>query len=153
MSRRNWKSYRPSSLIDALRACKDFALERKNLSVERISDLMGITADLLYKWLATGRMPAVLVPTYELVCGATFVSAWLSHSAGHMVMPFPTGRTAATDVQTLQGVLHEATGALIDFYAGKCDEQITQSRLMAGMEALAWHHTNVEKYEQPELAL
>ncbi len=153
MSRRNWKSYRPASLLDALRACKDFACERKQLSVERISDLMGITPDLLYKWLATGRMPVVLVPTYELVCGVNFVSEWLAHSAGKLVMTIPTGRSDATEVQALQGVLHEAVGALIEFYAGKSDQAATQARLMAGMEALAWHHTNVEKFEQPELAL
>ena len=49
---RNWKRIQPSSLRDALRLCKDHALEKKNYSVERIADLMGITADLLYKWLA-----------------------------------------------------------------------------------------------------
>lgn len=153
MSRRNWKSYRPTSLLDALRACKDFASERKNLSVERIADLMGITPDLLYKWLATGRMPVVLVPTFELVCGINFVSDWLAHSAGKLVMAIPSGRADVADVQALQGVLHEAVGALIEFYAGKCDEATTQSRLMTGMEALAWHQINVEKFEQPELAL
>lgn len=153
MSRRNWKSYRPTSLLDALRACKDFASERKNLSVERIADLMAVTPDALYKWLATGRMPVVLVPTYELVCGGSFVSDWLSHSAGKLVLPVPTGRVESTDVAALQAVLHEAVGALMEFYAGKCDETTTQTRLLAGMEALAWHTANVEKFEQPELAL
>jgi hypothetical protein len=153
MSRRNWKSYRPISLLDALRACKDFAAERRSLSVERIADLMGITPDLLYKWLATGRMPAVLVPTYELVCGASFVSDWLAHSAGKLTMAIPAGRAEAADVQALQGVLHEAVGALIAFYAGQKDEESTQARLLAGMEALAWHRQNVGKFEQPELAL
>ena len=41
MSRRNWKRVQPGNLRDALRLCKDFALERKNLSVERIADLTG----------------------------------------------------------------------------------------------------------------
>lgn len=153
MSRRNWKSYRPTSLLDAMRACKDFALDRKHLSVERIADLMGVTADALYKWLATGRMPAVSVPTFELVCGVSFVSDWLTHSAGKIVMPIPLGRTDANDVQSLQAVLHAATGALIEFYSGRLDVATTQAQLMAGMEALAWHRGNVEKFEQPELEL
>lgn len=36
--KRNWKRYVPSSTLDAIRACKDFAIERGNLSVERIAD-------------------------------------------------------------------------------------------------------------------
>jgi len=153
MSRRNWKSYRPTSLLDAFRACKDFAQERKHLSVERIADLMGVTADALYKWLATGRMPSVLITNYELVCGVTFVSSWLANTAGNMVMPIPAGRSDATDVQALQGVLHKAVGALIAFYAGQQDQATTHAALLAGMESLAWHSRNVDKYDQPELAL
>ena len=68
MSRRNWKRVTPNSLRDALRLCKDHALEKKNLSVERIADLMGITADVLYKWLSNGRMPAMLRFPRFFVC-------------------------------------------------------------------------------------
>ena len=80
MIRRNWKRIQPSSLRDALRLCKDHALEKKNYSVERIADLMGITADLLYKWLANGRMPASAIPAYELITGINFVTRWLAAS-------------------------------------------------------------------------
>lgn len=151
--KKNWKSYRPISLLDATRACKDFAADRKNLSVERIADLMGITADLLYKWLSNGRMPAVLIPTYEHICGVAFVSDWLSHAAGRMTLPVPVGRADASDVNTLQSVLHQATGALIEFYQTKRDAPSTQHALMAGMETLAFHHANVGKFDQPELEL
>lgn len=71
MSRRNWKNVRANSLVHALRLCKEFAQERQNLGVERIADRMGVTHDSLYKWLGTGRMPANLVPTYELVLIST----------------------------------------------------------------------------------
>jgi hypothetical protein len=154
MSRRNWRQYRASSLSDALRACKDFAHERKNLSVERIADLMSVTADVLYKWLATGRMPANYIPTYEYVCGANFVSDWLANSAGRLVIPMPTGKACkARDVARLQQVLHETVGALMAFYEEKSEAPACQAALMAGMEALGWHHVNVAKTNQPELPL
>lgn len=102
MTRRDWKRFRPNSLLAALRGCKEFALERKRLSIERIADLMGVTHDSLYKWLATGRMPLVLLPTYELACGCNFASVWLAAQAGKMVIDIPTGRhTAETDLVAL----------------------------------------------------
>ena len=63
MSRRDWKRERANSMVHALRLCKEFAQDRKRLSVERIADCMGVSHDSLYKWLANGRMPACLVPT------------------------------------------------------------------------------------------
>ena len=80
MMRRNWKRVHPSSLHDALRLCKDHALEKRNCSVERkrIAELMDVTADLLYKWLSNGRMPVSSVPAYEHICGINFVSRWLA---------------------------------------------------------------------------
>ena len=62
MVTRNWKRFRASSLRDAMRACKDYALERRKLSVSRIAELMGdVTEDSLYGWLSKGRMPVALV--------------------------------------------------------------------------------------------
>ena len=152
MSRRNWKRVTPNSLRDALRLCKDHALEKKNLSVERIADLMGITADLLYKWLSNGRMPAMLIPSYEHICGIDFVTRWLAASAGRLLISVPTGRKAsATDMQTLQEVLNTAVGQLLQFYAGKTEAPDTLAAIQQAMEGLAWHRGNVEKHLTPEL--
>lgn len=151
MSRRNWKRVQPNSLRDALRLCKDHALEKKNYSVERISDLMGITADLLYKWLANGRMPAASIPAYEHFCGINFVTRWLAASTGHLMISMPTGRDAsAEDMHVLQELLHSAAGTLLKFYANKADVPSTLAAIQQGMEGLAWHKGNVEKHLQPE---
>ena len=56
------KRQRANSLVHALRLCKEWAQAKRHLSVERIADRMGTTHDSLYKWLATGRMPAILIP-------------------------------------------------------------------------------------------
>lgn len=152
MSRRIWKRLRPPTLRDALRLCKDYAQEARNLSVERIADLMGVTADSLYKWLATGRMPVALIPAYENVCGINFVTRWLASSAGMLLIDIPSGRTASTtDMQELQAMLHNAVGQLLAFYGGKAAAGEALSAIQQGMEGLAWHRVNVEKHAQPEL--
>jgi hypothetical protein len=149
--RRNWKRIQPNSLRDALRLCKDHALEKKNYSVERIADLMGITSDLLYKWLANGRMPLSSLPAYEHICGINFATRWLAASTGHLIIPAPTGRNAsAQDMQTLQEVLHAAAGQLLLFYSGKAEADAVLASIQQGMEGLAWHKGNVEKHLQPE---
>ncbi|HGM5017881.1 TPA: hypothetical protein ACKPYW_002282 [Pseudomonas aeruginosa] len=61
MKRRNWKNAQPTNLRQALEWCKDHGRERRRLSVERIAEQMGLPDhSALYKWLANGRMPAVL---------------------------------------------------------------------------------------------
>ena len=152
MSGRNWKRVFPTNMRDALRLCKDYALERKNLSVERIADLMGVSADILYKWLASARMPALLIPAYEHICGVDFVTRWLAGHAGRLVIAVPTGRTASVaDMQALQEALHHAAGLLLQFYAGKAEAQATLAAISQGMEGLAWHRGNVAKHNEPEL--
>ena len=88
------KRQRANSLVHALRLCKEWAQAKRHLSVERIADRMGTTHDSLYKWLATGRMPAILIPAYELACGCHYVSEWLAASADRLVVDMPTGRKA-----------------------------------------------------------
>lgn len=74
MSRPNWKHRRACSLAHALRLCKEYAQARRNLSVERIADRLGVSPDCLYKWLATSRIPGILIPAFELACSAHYVS-------------------------------------------------------------------------------
>lgn len=151
---RNWKRVVPVSLIEAFRLCKDYARERRNLSVERIAELMGATPDALYKWLATGRMPANLVAPYENVCGIHFVSRHLAASGGGLVVPMPTGRAlAATDVQELNAALNTAVGAILAVASGSVGVAAALADIEAGMGALAWHRENIKKSEQPELEL
>ncbi|MCW5481729.1 hypothetical protein IGB00_35135, partial [Pseudomonas aeruginosa] len=44
-----------------------------------------------------------------------------------------------------QGVLHNATGALMAFYDGKQTAEQTLDAIRAGLESLAWHHGNVDQ--------
>ncbi|MFT4190868.1 MAG: hypothetical protein QM617_04995 [Comamonas sp.] len=154
MPRRNWKQVRPASLLEALRLCKDFALERRRLSVERIAALMGVTHDSLYKWLATGRMPAVLIPPYEHACGIHLVSTWLAASAGKLVIDMPKGRVASTpDLVEVNSGCAAALSLLTAFYANpaQADTAATLDALRLHLEQVAYHHHNVAAATTPEL--
>lgn len=152
MSGKNWKRVQPTSITHALRLCKDYAKEVHNRSVERIADLIGVSADLLYKWLANGRMPVSLIPAFELACGINYVSRWLVTSEGKMVVDIPTGRTVkATDVQQLNELLNAAVGGILRFADGKADAGEVLASINSAMSGLAWHHGNVAKHYQPEL--
>ena len=85
MKRPNWKHIQPSSLRHALLLCKEHARDRKNLSVERIAELMGIPDHwTVYKWIQTGRIPATMIPPYESVCGINLITRWFACSSDHL---------------------------------------------------------------------
>ncbi|HDR9585237.1 TPA: hypothetical protein QDC22_007529 [Burkholderia stabilis] len=154
MTRRVWKSFRPTSLAMAIRGCKDFALDVHHMSVERIADRMAVTHDVLYKWLANGRMPAILIPTYELACGCNFVTTWLATSAGKLVVDMPRGRHAApAELMALNSAFAGALQLLTAFYADPVpsDAEATLAALRAHMEHVAYHHHNVARFASPEL--
>ncbi|WP_175716561.1 hypothetical protein [Burkholderia anthina] len=154
MSRRFWKSFRPTSLATALRGCKDYASDVHRMSVERLADRMGVSHDVLYKWLANGRMPTILVPPYELACGCNFVSTWLATSAGKLVVDMPRGRRAA-DVELLDvnSGCAQALQLLTTFYENPAagNAEATLNALRAHLEQVAYHHENVARYATPEL--
>ena len=154
MTRRNWKLARPNSAIDALRLCKEYAQEKKNLSIERIADRMGVSHDSLYKWLATGRLPAILIPAYEHACGASFASVWLATSANKLVIDMPTGRKAdGTEPIDMNSSCAAALQLLTAFFAAPhaADLEATLHALRQHMEQVAFHHNNVAQYATPEL--
>ena len=154
MTRAPAKRQRANSLVHALRLCKEFAQDRHNLSVERIADRMGVSHDSLYKWLATGRLPAILIPAYEHACGASFASVWLATSANKLVIDMPTGRKAdGTEPIDMNSSCAAALQLLTAFYAAPhaADPEATLLALRQHMEQVAFHHNNVAQYATPEL--
>lgn len=154
MTRRNWKQVRPNSAIDALRLCKEYAQEKKNLSVERIADRMGVTHDSLYKWLASGKLPFNLLLAYELACGCHFASDFAAASAGKVVISIPAGRAVTHgDLVELNACFGAALQLLADFYNAphKTDATETLAALTNHLSQVAWHHANVGTFSNPEL--
>lgn len=151
---RNWKHVVPRSTLEALRLCKDYAKDRHNLSVERIADRMGISADLLYKWLSNGQMHASLIQTYEHICGAHFVSDHLAHSQNKLAVSIPSGRDLRDDdMLQMHQSFSDAMALLAGYYSGKASSDATLAALTAHMEATAWHRANVMTHINPQLEL
>lgn len=155
MTRRNWKRWQPASLRDALKGCKDFAHERHNLSVERIAERMGLEDHwALYKWIANGRMPAVLLPAYEHACGINLVARWMAATDGKLLVDMPRGRQAQpADMVELNTGFAQALQLLTDFYAGgeQADANATLEALRNHLQQVAAHQLNVAGFAEPEL--
>lgn len=152
--KRNWKRLLPTSLREAFRLCKQHGIDEKRLSVERQAELMGKTPDWLYKCLADASMPANLIPMYEALTGADFVSRHLAVSGGKLVIEAPVGRACdASDIQTLQEILNCAVGKLLSFHAGKSDADEVIANVTEAMQKLAWHRQNAADHGQPSLDL
>ncbi len=157
--RRNWKRVHATNLREAMRLCKDHAREKRNLGVERISELMGVTDDALYKWLSNGRMPASLIPAFEVACGIHLVTEYLASGARRIVVEIPRGAKAdEKSINQFQADLATMMGLLIDFYNASevdadADAVALESALTTSLRSLAWHRINVAKVDQPELDL
>ena len=155
MAARNWKRFRANNLPDALRGCKDYALQHRQMSVARIAELMGgVSEDSLYGWLSKGRMPAVLIPTFEMVCGVHFVTDWLAASAGRMVIAMPKGHKASqAELMQITTDCSNAMTQLAAFYADptKVDTAALMELLQRHLEQVAFQHHNVGQYIAPQL--
>jgi len=154
MTRRNWKRVHASSTIEALRLCKEYAQEKSNLSIERIADRMGVSHDSLYKWLATGRLPLISLPAFELACGCHFASDFLAATAGKLVIAMPSGRAGnTTSMVELNTGFAEALQLLTLFYAdpGHTDSAEAIAALTRHLAEVAYHQANVAHCTNPEL--
>ncbi|MBF5006380.1 hypothetical protein [Diaphorobacter caeni] len=154
MTRPIWKNRRATSLVHALRMCKEYAQVRRNLSIERIADRMGVSHESLYKWLATGKLPAILLPSYELTCGVHYASEWLAASAGRLVVPMPKGAKADdAELIAMNTSWAAAFQALNKFYSAPSAEaaESTLGALREHMAQVAYHQANVEQFATPEL--
>lgn len=155
MTRKNWKHERAISLRRGMELNVQHAREKLNRSVDRIADLMGMPSHFtLYKYLESGRMPAILIPAFENACGAHFVTQYLATSANRMLVEIPTGRRAThKELNEVSAYTNQVMGMLIDFYEGRCEQEEVEGALTTLIEDLAHQRGNVAKHQQPELLL
>jgi hypothetical protein len=150
--KRNWKRFQPTGCREAVKGCKDFAAER-GLSVERLADAIGqVDHWVIYKWIESGRIPAIMIRPFQLACGCDFITRWLVASEGKFLVSIPSGQAAhPEDMQILQTLVNDSIGALLAFYAGKAEAEPTLDSLRTAITELAWHRENVAKSGDPEL--
>lgn len=152
MAGKNWKRLRASSISHAMELCLAHGKEKLNRSVDNIADLMGLPNKwVIYKWIESGRIPAILIRSFEHACGIDFITRYLAHSDHKLLIDIPTGRKAThQETNELSLALNETVGLLMKFHEGKVDAEETVTALTAAMEDLAWHRGTVEKAAQPE---
>lgn len=154
MPSRNWK-HPPQSMQEALVACVNFARDKHRRSVEHIAADMGLPNPwALYKWIESGRIPAVLIRPFELACRSHFVTSFLAHASHRLLIDIPTGKLPSqSDLHTLQAASNEAMASLLSFAAGRLTAEDVIASVTTAMEALAYHRENVARHAQPELDL
>jgi len=133
----------------------EYAREKHNRSIDRIADLMGLANKwVLYKWLESGRMPAILIRPFEAACGIDLVTRYIGHSANKMLIEIPTGkRVTSTDLNELQSSFAGAVSLLVEFYERKNGSDEALAALTGLLEDVAWHRQNVQEHLQPGLEL
>ncbi|MDI3325606.1 hypothetical protein QKW35_14605 [Pontibacterium granulatum] len=153
MARRNWKNVRATSITNGLELCIQHARDKRNKSVQQIAELMGLpNHSTLYKWLESGRMPAVMIRPFEHACGAEFVTQYLATSANKLLVEIPSGkRSEHKELNELSVAAHSVIGMLISFYDGDQSTDETLNALTGLMEDLAHQRGNIQKHQQPEL--
>lgn len=135
--------------------CLEYGREKRNLSVDRVADLMGLPSKWsLYKWLESGKMPAILIRPFEHATGATFITQYIATSAHKLLVDIPNGKPAKDDdVLALQTSFNESVNLLARFYRGEVSAEETKAALDKTMGEIAGHRVNVSKSLAPELGL
>lgn len=151
MARTNWKCIVPHNMNHAIQLCKQHALDNKNMSVARIADHLAITTDTLYKWLGNGRIPANHVFAYEQACGISFITEYLAHSQGYLLVKAPTGRKAEhKDLNKLQLYMAQVAAKIIEANEGDCTAQDAIDHIKVLMQDLAYQQKNVAAVQVPQ---
>ncbi|MBK6742494.1 MAG: hypothetical protein IPG66_05750 [Hydrogenophilales bacterium] len=115
---------------------------------------LGRTASGRYGWEREGSLPGRKILSFEHACGCDFVTRYLAHASGKLLIDIPIGRMPeGEDIKRLQAVLNDAVGALLGFAHGQMDTDQVGAEINAALEGLAWHRENVIKERQPELEL
>lgn len=151
MVRTNWKRIIPHSLVKALNLTKEHGKEKHQLSVERIADRLGVSDSCLYKWLGDSTMPINRVIAFEQACGINFVTQYLAHSQGYLLVPTPTGRKAEhKDLGELQLFMTQVMALIIKANDGQTGAESAIDGIKTLMEDLAFIQKNVAKNELPQ---
>lgn len=142
-----------NSLRDAMELALKQARTQHNRSVDRVADLMGLSSRwVLYKWLESGRLPAIQIAAFEHACGCDAVTRYLAHAAHYLLIPVPTGRDwKPADINHLQARCTDAVAALIECVDAGTEADAAVASLTRAMEALAAARANLEQMRTPAL--
>lgn len=149
----NWKRAKANNLQEAFWLVKEHGKAKKNLSVARMAELMGLDDDsILYKWIKHASMPTNKVVSFQYVCGANYITEYLAAQEGKLLIDIPTGKQIKeVEVMEMQGSFNEAVSLLIKLADGKSTVDEAVAALTTSMQNIAYHRENVKKNQMPEL--
>ncbi|WDE07269.1 hypothetical protein SG34_010465 [Thalassomonas viridans] len=154
MFEENRKYYWPTSMIDAVQKTKEHGLVNNQMSVGRIADQMGVSKETLYKWLATAKVPANKIISFEHSCGINYVTQYLAHSQDLLLISAPTGdKPLNTDIADLQIFMTEVAKHLLLCSQGKSELQEVINKIRTLMQDLAFHESNISQMEKQQSEL
>lgn len=155
MAKQSWNRITPNDIPQALQLSVDHGREKKNLSIQRIADLMGVSSqNTLYGWLSSGRMPLMMVPAFEHATGINLVTRFLAHGQNKLLVEMPTGKRAQNhDIANLVINANQTFGQLMRFFDGEESAHDVSAALKGLMEDLEKQRRNLDQYKQPELLL
>ncbi|MBB4867202.1 hypothetical protein HNP46_006113 [Pseudomonas nitritireducens] len=138
----------------AMKRCFQEAKANRQMSAERVADVLGVNVWRLYKWLETGRLPISYIPAFERACGAHYVTEALAKANHAVVADFPAGRRpSAAEFHAVQVKLLAATGALVDLEMGKASAEEADEAIWAALQALSSQMLNVKSMADPQQSL
>jgi hypothetical protein len=151
MTKTYWKRIVPHSMVKALNLTKEHGKQKNNLSVQRIADQLGASDACLYKWLGDATMPVNKVIAFEDVCGMPFITQYLAHSQGYLLVPAPTGRKAQhKDLNELQLYMAKVVAKIIEVNQDECTAQEAIDAIKVLMQDLAFQQRNVAVTDMPQ---
>lgn len=151
MTKTYWNRVVPHNINHALRLCKQHGIEKNQMSVERLADALMATADTLYKWIGNARLPVNAIVAYEQACGINFITQYLAHSQGFLLVPVPSGKRAEhKDLAELQLFMTEVSALIIKCHNGSCNAQTAIDGISTLMKDLAWQQNNIGKINTPQ---
>lgn len=129
------------SVTQAIGACVRHARQTHYRSIAELAKTMLVSTDSLYKWVQTGRIPAVEIPNFEKACGIDALSRALSRAAGNIAVCHPQGeQRKEVTTNHLQQQFHQLVGQLLDDAA---DGEVKIGAINAVMDLLAQLRENI----------
>jgi len=153
MTGKNWNRLQATSMSHAMELCVEYAKDNDpQFSMDRLAEALGQQNKwILYKWISEGRLPACFIKLWERFCGINFITRYLVHSEGSIILKVSKGRKPKhKKINELSIASAETVALLMKFYEGDADAEQTLGAITDVMQSLAWHKNNVEKTTQPE---
>ena len=124
----------------AIRDCLSTAKATRYRNINDVAAAMDVSREVLYKWVQTGRIPAVQVPAFEQACADASLTRALAAAQGYLLVPAtadsqtPELALATVQSQVAAALLAAATAQVDTAQAGQAVRSITQA--IDGLAAL-----------------